>query len=188
MAASRLSKNANTGSPAEGEPVYLAVGLLRRPHGVRGEIMLEIQTDFPERLKPGETFYIGSERMPLAIATRRQHNKGLLLSFEGINDRDEIGRYRNKSLYVNLADWPPLPEGEYYDYQLIGLDVVVEETGEVLGRLMEIIETGANDVYLVKSESGREVLLPAIPDVVLNIDLAQCQMSVYLLPGLIEES
>jgi len=188
MAASRLSKNANTGSPADGEPVYLAVGFLRRPHGVRGEIMLEIQTDYPERLKPGEIFYIGDERMPVTIATQRQHNKGLLLSFEGINDRDEIGRYRNNSLFVKLADWPPLPEGEYYDFQLIGLEVVVEETGEVLGKLMEIIETGANDVYLVKSESGRETLLPAIPDVVLGIDLAQCQMSVYLLPGLIDES
>lgn len=188
MATSRLSKNANTGSPAEGEPVYLAVGFLRRPHGVRGEIMLEIQTDYPERLKPGEIFYIGDERLPVTIESQRQHNKGLLLSFEGIHDRDEVGRYRNKSLLVNLADWSPLPEGEYYDYQLIGMKVVVEETGEVLGNLIEIIATGANDVYLVKSESGREILLPVIPEVILDIDLAQCQMSIYLLPGLVDEN
>ncbi|MBT3338625.1 MAG: 16S rRNA processing protein RimM [Anaerolineae bacterium] len=187
MTDSRLSKNANTGSPAEGEPVYLVVGLLRRPHGVRGEIMLEIKTDYPERIEAGEKFYLGDARLPVTIATRRPHNKGLLLSFEGIADRDAIGRHRNHSLYVLLSDWPPLPEGEYYDFELVGLKVVEEATGEVLGNLKEIIKTGANDVYLVKSESGREILLPAIPDVILDVDLAQCQMSVYLLPGLVDE-
>ena len=188
MAASRLSKNANTGSPVDGEPVYLAVGLLRRPHGVRGEIMLEVQTDFPERLKPGEKLYLGETHIPISIATSRPHNKGILLSFEGVADRDAIAHYRNNYLYVNLADWPPLPEGEFYDFELIGLEVVVEETGETLGELMEIIETGANDVYLVQSADGREILLPAIPEVVLDIDLDQCRMSVYLLPGLLDES
>ncbi len=160
---------------------------LRRPHGVRGEIMVEIKTDFPERLQAGKTFYLGEERAPITIATRRTHNKGLLLSFEGINDRDEIGRYRNHTLFVNVADWPPLPEGQYYDFELLGLDVIEEKTRKVLGELKEIIKTGANDVYLVKSETGREILLPAIPDVVLGVDLAQCQMSVYLLPGLVDE-
>ncbi len=187
MTASRLSKNANTGSPTHGEPVYLVVGLLRRPHGVHGEIMLEVKTDFPERLKVGEKLYLGDARMPVAIASSRQHNKGLLLSFEGITDRDEIGHYRHHTLSVRVDDWPPLPEGQYYDFELIGLEVIEEATGEVLGELKEIIKTGANDVYLVKSESGREILLPAIPDVVLDIDLAQFQMSVYLLPGLVDE-
>lgn len=188
MAASRLSKNANTGSPAEGEPVYLAVGLLRRPHGVRGEIMLEIQTDFPERLEVGETFYIGDDYLPVTISTRREHNKGLLLSFKGIQDRDEIGRFRNQRLYVRLSDWPPLPEGEYYDHELIGLTVIEEATGKTLGELKEIITTGANDVYVVESESGSEILLPAIPDVILDVDLAGHQMSVYLLPGLVDDN
>lgn len=183
MAAAELSTNANTGSP-NGEPVYLVVGLLRRPHGVRGEIMVEIITDFPERLKVGETFYLGDDYMPVTIATRRMHNKGILLSFEGINDRDEIGAHRQKYLYVDLNDWPPLPEGEYYDFELIGLEVIVEETGQVLGELVEILETGANDVYVVESDSGQEYLLPAIPEVVLDINLDTEQMKVFLLPGL----
>jgi 16S rRNA processing protein RimM len=187
MASRKLSKNANTGSPSEGEPVYLVVGLLRRPHGVRGEIMVEIKTDFPERLKAGEKFYVGNDRLPVTIISSRKHNKGLLLAFEGITDRDNIGRYRNHPLFVNVADWPPLPKGEYYDYELHGLEVIEEATGKVLGKLKEIIKTGANDVYLVKPKSGREILLPAIPDVVLDVDLAQCQMSVYLLPGLVDE-
>ena len=186
MIAPQQKMNANTGSPSNGEPVYLAIGLLRRPHGVRGEIMLEIKTDFPERIKPGEEFYVGKEHAPLTIATRRQHNKGLLLSFEGINDRDAIGRLRNHSIYVNLNDWEPLPEGSYYDFELIGLQVVEKETEEILGELKQIIKTGANDVYLVKSESGREILLPAIPEVILDVELANCQMNVYLLPGLVD--
>ena len=187
MAESQLSKKANTGSPPKGEPVYLAVGLLRRPHGVRGEIMLEIQTDYPERLSPGANLYVGKEYTPLTIATNRKHNKGLLLSFEGISDRDEIARYRKKHLYVLFSDWPPLPEGEYYDFQLIGLEVTEKETGKNLGELKEIIQTGANDVYLVRSESGREILLPDIPEVILEIDLAQSQMKVFLIPGLVDE-
>ena len=186
MATSAHSQNANTGSPADGEPVYLAVGFMRRPHGVRGEILLDVLTDFPERIEAGKVFYVGDEHLPMTIASRRHHNKGLLLSFEGINDRDEVGRFRNTSLYVKLLDWPPLPEGEFYDFELIGLEVVVEETGEVLGKLVDIIETGANDVYVVKSDAGRENLLPAIPDVVLDIDLDTATMSVYLLPGLLD--
>ena len=184
MAAEKLSQNANTGSPKNGEPVYLVVGLLRRPHGVRGEIMMEIITDFPERVKPGEKFYLGEAHKPVTIRSSRKHKQGILVAFEGVADRDEIGAYRNTYLYVDLNDWPPLPEGEYYDFELVGLEVIVEESGEVLGELVEILETGANDVYVVKSDSGQEYLLPAIPEVVLDVDLDAEQMKVYLLPGL----
>ncbi len=183
--ASQHAKNTTTGSPSKGEPVYLALGFLRRPHGVRGEIMLEIQSDHPEQFAVGATFYIGEEHLPLTIATRRKHNKGLLLSFEGITDRDEIGRFRNHYLYAQIVDLPELPDGQFYDYQLIGLEVIERETGEILGKLKEIIKTGANDVYLVKSESGREILLPAIPAVILDVKLAEEKMNVFLLPGLV---
>jgi 16S rRNA processing protein RimM len=184
MAKSQQEKNINTGSP-EGEPVYLAIGFLRRPHGVRGEIMVEIKTDRPEQIKVGAKFFLGKERLPLIVATKRRHNKGLLLSFEGIQDRDEIGRFRNHYLYADVADLPPLPDGQFYDYQLLGLDVIEKESGESLGNLTDIIKTGANDVYLVKTKSGREILLPAIPDVVLDVNLAEGTMHVFLLPGLV---
>ncbi len=184
MTKAQHEKKTYTGSP-EGEPVYLAVGFLRRPHGVRGEIMLEIQTDHPEQFRAGATFYAGEEYFPLTIATKRKHNKGLLLSFEGIRDRDEIGKFRNHYLYVNTADLPSLPEGQYYDYQLIGLKIVEDKTGKTLGELTEVLKTGANDVYLVKAENGREILLPAISDVVLDVKLAEGKMYVFLLPGLI---
>lgn len=184
MTAAELSTNANTGSP-NGEPVYLVVGLLRRPHGVRGEIMTEVITDFPERLKAGEKYYLGDEHLPVTIRTSRRHKQGILLSFEGIHDRDAIGIHRQKYLYVDLNDWPALPAGKFYDFELIGLEVVVEESGDLLGELVDILETGANDVYVVKSDSGQEYLLPAIPEVVLDVNLDTAQMKVYLLPGLL---
>ena len=187
MAASKATMNAETGSPSSGEPVYLAVGFLRRPHGVRGEILLDVQTRFPDQFQPGIQLYLGKEYISLSMATCRKHAKGLLIAFEGITDRDEIARFRNHYVYVLESDWPSLPEGEYYDHQIIGLQVVVDETGETLGELKDIIETGANDVYVVISESGREILLPAIPEVILDVDLDHRQMRVYLLPGLIDE-
>ena len=186
MTPSQHARNTTTGSPSNGEPVYLAIGLLRRPHGVRGEIMLEIQTNQPEQFSAGATFYVGKEYLPLTIATKRQHNKGFLLSFEGINDRDEIGCFRNYHIYTKIIDLPSLPEGQFHNHQLIGLKVIEKETQETLGELKEIIKTGANDVYLVKDESGREILLPAIPAVILDVELADRQMSVFLLPGLVD--
>jgi 16S rRNA processing protein RimM len=187
MMASKPAKNAYTGSPkTQGEPVYLAAGLLRRPHGVRGEIMLEIRLEHPEQFQPGAVYYVGENHTPITIRTSRPHQKGVLISFEDIHDRDEIGKFRNVHLFAATADLPALPEGEYYDYQLIGLDIIEKETGKALGKLKEIIKTGANDVYLVKPKSGKELLLPAIPDVILDIDLAQSQMSVFLLDGLVE--
>ena len=96
-----------------------------------------------------------------------------------------MGRFRNQWVYVKAADVPPLPEGQYYKYELIGLDVV-DDQGNALGKLNEILETGANDVYVVKNESGKEILLPAIPPVILDVDMGQRVMKVHLLDGLVD--
>ncbi len=177
---------AGSGSPPVGEPVYLVVGRLRRPHGVRGEILMEVLTDFPERLKRGKQVFIGDDRLPHTIAARRRHNDGLLLTFEGFTDRDQAAKLRNQDVFVLADSLPELPEGEYYHHQLIGLNVVAD-TGQLLGTLVEIIETGANDVYAVRDENGRELLLPAIPPVVLDVDLDSATMRVHLLEGLLDE-
>jgi 16S rRNA processing protein RimM len=89
-------------------------------------------------------------------------------------------------VYVRADDRPQLPDGEYYHHQLIGLQVVSDE-GDILGILTGIIETGANDVYIVRSENDREVLLPAIESVILEIDLERSEMLVRVIPGLIPE-
>ena len=174
----------SAGSPPGGEPAFLVVGKLRHPHGVRGEILLEVLTDFPERLQPGVTVLVGEEHQPLRLRSRRVHNKGLLVGFDGYNVPETVGALRNALVYVNTADRPPLPEGEYYHHQLLGLRVVDDE-GHELGRLIEILTTKANDIYMVRGESGPDILLPAIESVILDIDLQNGLMQVHLLPGLV---
>ena len=184
MASRNKTATAGTGSPPVGEPEYLVVGFLRRPHGVKGEILMDVHTDFPERLKTGMTLYVGDQYQPMMVASRRSHASGMLVRFRGIKSPEEAGLYRNTWVYVPTANRPSLPEGEYYHHQLIGLDVVTDK-GRNLGVLADIIETGANDVYLVRDADGNEVLLPAIPPVILDVKLADRQMCVHLLDGLI---
>lgn len=178
--------NAKTGSPQNGEPVYLALGFFRRPHGVRGEILFQVETDYPERIQPGKTYYLGKKHLPVTLASRRQHNKGLLLKLEGINDRDEIGLHRHQTLYLDVNEWEALPEGEFYDFELIGLTAIEEESGSILGELTEIIKTGANDVFVIKADNGKELLLPDIPAVIRDIDLDRGEITVFLIPGLVD--
>ena len=174
------------GSPSQGEPVYLAVGLLRRPHGVRGDLLLEVYTHFPERLKPGTTVFVGDDHVPAKISRRRPHNDGLILGFAGVNSSDDAAKYRSKVVFVPAEDRPPLPEGEYYHHQIIGLKVFNED-GRELGAVSEILETGANDVYIVVRPDGRELLLPALKQVLLEVNIDAGMMRVHLLPGLVDE-
>ena len=184
MASQKTTATAGTGSPPVGEPEYLVVGFVRRPHGVKGEMIMDIHTDFPERLKTGMTVYVGDTYQPTVIASRRTHAKGLLVRFRGVKTPEEAGFYRNTWIYVPTADRPELPEGEYYHHQLLGLNVVTDD-GQDLGVLADIIETGANDVYVVRDADGKETLLPAIPPVILDIQLADRQMRVHLIDGLV---
>ena len=184
MALKKAQATAEAGSPMVGEPEYLVVGFLRRPHGVKGETLMDIHTDFPERLKTGITVFVGESYQPMVIASRRSHAAGLLVRFRGMKSPEEAGLYRNTWVYVPAANRPELPEGEYYHHQLIGLNVVTDEDRD-LGVLVDILETGANDVYVVRAADGSEVLLPAIPPVILEIKLADRQMRVHLLDGLI---
>jgi len=166
-----------TGSPHPSEPVFLVAGKLRRPHGIHGEIIMDVLTDFPERLRIGATVYLGPEYRPHKFKSMRGQDKGMLVSFEGYASREEVGLLTNQYVYIKNRELPELPEGEYYHHQLVGLRVV-DESGEFLGMLEEILETGANDVYLVRSGEGAELLLPAIEPVVLEVDLERGVMVV----------
>jgi 16S rRNA processing protein RimM len=179
-------KKQTAGSPTASGPAFLAVAKVRRPHGVHGEMVVEIYTDYPERLQPGKTIYIGTENKPLTIANQRLHNEGLLLGFEGITTPEEAGMYRNRIIYISASDAQELHEDEYYFHDLIGLHVT-DEAGNSLGTLTGILETGANDVYVVTDQAGAEILLPAIADVVLDVNLDSKTMKVRLLPGLIDD-
>lgn len=171
-----------TGSPPTGEPAFLVVGKLRHSHGLKGEILMDVITDFPERLQSGVQVYVGEPPQLLRIRSRRTHGQGLLLSFDGYDGPEAVGELRNTLVFVSTADRPPLPQGEYYHHQLIGLRVV-DENGQELGRLVEIMTTPANDVYVVRG-AGPDLLLPAIEPVVQTVDLERGEMQVHLLPGL----
>lgn len=171
-----------SGSP-NGEPVYLTVGFLRRPHGLRGEIIMDLHTDFPERLQRGRNMFVSEEHTPVIVQSVREHQNGVLIKFDGIDDPETAGELRNQWVYVNSNDVPPLPEGRIYQHELFGFKVV-DEQDNLLGELVEIIETGANNVYVVKGESGGELLLPAIPSVILDLDAGRRLMRVHLLEGL----
>ena len=178
------TKNAS-GSP-NGEPVYLAVGFLRRPHGLRGEIVMDLHTDFPERLKRGRKLLVSDEHTLMVVEGIREHQKGVLVKFNGVDTPEDAGKLRNTWVYVKASDVPPLPEGQIYQHELFGFQVV-DENENLLGQLVEIIETGANDVYVVRNDTGKEILLPAIPSVILDLDAERRLMRVHLLDGLIPD-
>jgi 16S rRNA processing protein RimM len=175
----------NTGSSPRGEPVFVVVGKFRKPHGVRGEIRMTVLTDYPELLGPGETIYVGQSHQPYTIRELRWHGGDLLIALKELPDRTAVEIFRNVEVSLNTADIPELPNGEFYIHQLVGMDVVTEE-GDALGRLKEILLTGANDVYLIESPQGKEILLPAIEEVVRDIDLEKGLIQVHILDGLLD--
>ncbi len=174
------------GSPPTGEPVFLVVGKIHRAHGLKGDVVFEVITDFPERLRPGVVVYAGDDHIPLVINRRRWHSSSMLVRFDGCENPDDVSPLNNLFVYVRADDRPPLPEGEYYHHQLLGLDVI-DDQGQKLGSLVQILETGANDVYIVKPDSGKDILLPAINDVIQKIDLENSVMVVHIIPGLLPD-
>jgi 16S rRNA processing protein RimM len=169
----------NTGSPIKGEPVFLMVGKLRRAHGVGGEILMDINTHFPERLQAGKTIYIGERHQEYKIENIRSANKNLIIKFAEVNTPEEVVQFRNQLVYVSSAGLPRLPEGEYYHHQLLGLRVLTEN-GEEIGTIDDILETGANDVYVIKQNNRQELLVPAIFDVVIAYSLEEGKIIVRL--------
>lgn len=169
-----------------GEPAFLAVGKLLHAHGVHGEILMELYTDFPERLLPGMTLFLGSPGSTLRLIRRRSHKGGLLMTFEGYTTPEAVGQLRNQLLYVRADDRPPLAEGEYYHHQLLNLHVT-HDTGESIGVVTEILETGATDVLVIRRESGSEVMIPIVDRFVQKIDIQNGEITVHLIPGMLDE-
>ncbi len=170
-------------------PEYLVVGRVGRPHGVRGELRVEVLTDFPERFAPGERLLIGHEGVaapqPVIIVSARPHQGNLLVRFDLASDRDAAARLTNQLLYVPTGDAHRLPEGTHYAYELEGLEVMTAD-GRRLGTVREVLETGSADVLLV-SDGPREVLIPMIATVIAAIDIEAGRVVVTPLPGLLED-
>ncbi len=171
-------------------PEFLAVGRIGRPHGVRGELRVEVLTEFPERFAPGERMLVGTEGtrspQPVTILEVRSHQGQLLVRFDLASDRDAASRLTNQLLYIRTAEARRLPPDSHYAYELEGLNVLTVG-GRHLGSVTRVLETGSADVLIVSS-GRRQLLLPMIASVIAKIDVDAGQILVTPLPGLIDES
>ncbi len=165
------------------EPRFLIIGRVQKPHGVRGDVRVMPYTELPERFSWLETVYVGeTDPQPVGVESVRFHGDVILLKLAGYDSREAAGALRGEWLQVLESEAIPLEEGEYYLYQLEGL-AVYTDAGEHLGELAQVMETGANNVFVVRGKRG-EILLPDTAEVVREIDFGNGRMTVHLLPGL----
>ncbi|KUJ39978.1 ribosome maturation factor RimM [Streptomyces sp. NPDC093228] len=169
--------------------MQLVVARIGRAHGIKGEVTVEVRTDEPElRLAPGAVLATEPAAVgPLTIATGRVHSGRLLLRFDGVQDRTAAEALRNTLLIAEI-DPDELPEGEdeYYDHQLMDLDVVTVDGTEV-GRITEISHLPHQDLFVVERPDGTEVLIPFVEEIVTEIDLEEQRAVIDPPPGLIDD-
>lgn len=163
------------------EPTVV-VGRITRAHGVRGEVAVMVLTEVGERFEPGGVVYLEDGRA-LTVTESRPHRERMLVTFAGVRDRDAADVLVQRDLVVPASESPPLPEGSYWDHQLIGCEVITE-SGRSLGELRDVIHTPANDVWGAIDEDGSETLVPAIADVVASVDVGARRVIVREVPGL----
>ena len=165
----------------------LRVGVISSTHGVRGEVKVYPTTDDVNRFKKLKTVILdtGREQMTLSIESVKFFKNMVILKLDGVDTMNEVEGWRQKDLLITRDQAIPLEEDEFFITDLIGLNVVTDE-GETLGTLTDVMETGANDVYCVKTPEGKELLLPAIRDCILDVDLDKEEMLVHVLPGLLD--
>jgi len=157
------------------------VGRILGPHGLWGSVRIEVYTDVPHRFDTGETLYIGSAPYQVSSCGSGKPNQ-LILTFHGLTTHSQAQALVDQWITVPISQTPDLPPGEFYHFQLLDL-LVLTQDGEELGRVSDILETGSNDVYIVSGEGG-EILIPALVDVVRDIDLERGVMVVSLPEGL----
>jgi len=169
--------------------VQLVVARIGRAHGIKGEVTVEVRTDEPElRLAPGAVLATDPAATgPLTIATGRVHSGRLLLRFEGVSDRTGAEALRNTLLIADVdPDELPEDEDEYYDHQLMDLDVVTADGTEV-GRITEISHLPSQDLFIVERPDGSEVMIPFVEEIVTEIDLGEQKAVINPPPGLIDD-
>ena len=162
------------------ERARLTVGTILGPHGVRGEFKVRLQTDDPEHLLTLKRIYLGDEAAPRTVLGTRLHARNALMRVQGISSSDTVERFRGTPLRIRGVDARPLAPNEYFLYQMVGLEAF-DEVGNRLGRVTDVMETGANDVLVIAPDEGADLLLPSHPDVVLEMDPAAGRIVVRLL-------
>ena len=174
----RSAVRKRTQEPPEG---HVVVGRVTGSWGLRGDLKVQPQTDFPERFSQGSELHIDSRRE--TVVSARPSRGVYVIRLSGVTNRTEADSMRGALLTVPEDNLASLPEDTYYHFQLIDMQVFSDE-GESLGVIVEILDTSANDVYVIRGESGPELLIPAIREVVLSVDVDGGRMTVHLPPGL----
>jgi 16S rRNA processing protein RimM len=186
------SKSSKTETPSEAPPrrddlpETVAVGRVLRPHGVRGEVVVEVLSDVPGRFRKGSRLTgvrEGEPPVPLVVAAGRAHKSGAVVRFEGVGDRDGAEALRGLDLEVPLAEVPAAPAGTYYQYELLGC--LCRDGGEELGRVAEVVEDGGGVLLIVEGEGGR-VPVPFVKEFLREVDVAAGRIDLALPPGLLE--
>lgn len=165
----------------------LRVGVITKTHGIRGEVKVFPTTDDPKRFKKLKEVLIdtGKERRKMEVQSCRFQKNIVIIKFKGIDNINDVEQYRQCDLYVSRKNAVKLGPNENFIVDLIGLKVVLDD-GTEFGTLTDVMQTGANDVYIVKTLDGKEVLLPAIPECILDVDLDTEQVTIHLMKGLVD--
>lgn len=167
----------------------LSVGKVVNTHGIRGELKVLLSTDFPEvRFAPKAKLMLvhpeRNEQIEVTVGMSRSYKQMYIVKFDGFDDINEVEKYKGYELKVSKSNTVELPENEYYFHEIIGCKVVSDE-GEELGVIEEILRPGANDVWVVKMPNRKQLLLPVIDDVVLDVDVQAKLVKVHLMEGLL---
>lgn len=160
---------------------FITIGRILTTWGVKGKLKVKLETDFPQRFAPGSKVYINQQ--PMTIDSAEWHGDKLVIKLNTIDSIEDARKLRGKTIEIHRNQVHPLPEGQYYHFQLIGLEVWTTQ-GELLGSITEIITTGSNDNYVVRGAKG-ETLIPAIEDVVKSIDLDKGCLVIEPIEGLL---
>lgn len=164
----------------------LQVGVISSTHGIRGEVKVFPTTDDVNRFKQLKTVYLdtGKEQITLEIQGVKFFKQFAILKFKGIDNINDIEMYKGRGLFVDREDAVALGADEYYIADMIGMDVYTEDNAE-FGKLKDVMETGANDVYVIMTKEHKEVLIPAIKQCIMDIDIAEKRMVIRLMEGLV---
>ena len=164
---------------------WIAVGWITRAHGVKGEVAVALLTQVPERFDAGSTLFLGeSEHRSVTIKTSRPHHNRVLISFDDVKDRNAAELLRGQYLFVSADDAPELGENEFWPHQLLGCAVTYED-GRTVGEVVEVVEGPANDLWIARGTEGSpEVLIPALKDVVVSVDVVGRKVVIRDIPGL----
>lgn len=165
----------------------LQVGAITSTHGIRGEVKVFPTTDDVNRFKKLKEVVLdtGKEQITLQIQGVKFFKQFVILKFKGIDNINDIEKYKGKSLFVTRENAVKLEKDEYFIADILG-STVEDEDGNILGTLKDVIITGANDVYVVENEEGKELLFPAIKECVLNVDVEHAKITVHIMPGLLD--